>query len=76
MVSGWSIALLLASCLVSKGVGVDGLQDSLTVVVQGSRSDVDVKKKVKGWRVTGLTRQTNRQDNNVFVAQSKARYRK
>ena len=46
----WSVALLLASCLVSKGVGVDGLRDSLTVTV--SRSNVDVKKKVKGLRVS------------------------
>ena len=29
----WSIALCLASCLVSKGVGVDRVQDSLTVLV-------------------------------------------
>ena len=42
----WSVALLLASCLVSKGVGVDGVRDSLAVY--GSRSNVDVKKKVKG----------------------------
>jgi hypothetical protein len=42
----WRVALLLASCLVSKGVAVDGLRDSLTV--QCTRSDVDVKKKVKG----------------------------
>ena len=29
----WSIALCLASCLVIKGVGVDRVQDSLTVLV-------------------------------------------
>ena len=40
------MALLLASCLVSKGVGVDGVRDSLTV-----QEDVVVKKKVKGRRV-------------------------
>jgi hypothetical protein len=44
------LALLFASCLVSKGVGVDGVRDSLTVTV--SRSNVDVKKKVKGLCVT------------------------
>ena len=40
------VALLLASCLVSKGVGVDGVQDSL--LTEGLGFDVDVKKKVKG----------------------------
>jgi hypothetical protein len=30
----WSVALLLASCLVSKGVGVDGVRDSLVVRYQ------------------------------------------
>ena len=30
--SGWSIALLFASCLVSRGVGVDSVRDRLTVL--------------------------------------------
>ena len=44
-----SVALLFASCLVSKGVGVDGMRDSLVALTQ--RRNVDVKKKVKGLRV-------------------------
>ena len=70
----WSVALLLASCLVSKGMGVDGARDSLTVRVQsfkcrrfvdsskGSVSGVGVKKKVEGLRVTlaSLTETTDR----------------
>ena len=44
--SSCNVALLFASCLVSKGVGVDSVRYSLIVLV--SRSDVDVKKKVKG----------------------------
>ena len=55
--SSCNVALLFASCLVSKGVGVDGVRDSLTVSV--SRSDVDIKKKVKGLcgRTASLSRQ-------------------
>ena len=49
-ISSCSVALLFASCLVSEGVGVDGVRDSLTVL--DSRSDVGVKKKVKGLCVT------------------------
>lgn len=37
------VALLLASCLVSKGVGVDGVRDSLST--EGLEFDVNVKKK-------------------------------
>jgi hypothetical protein len=38
----WSVALLLASCLVSKGIGVDGVRDSLAVRLQ---DQVSVSKK-------------------------------
>ena len=38
-----SVALLFTSCLVSKGVGVDGMQDSLVALTQ--RHNVNVKKK-------------------------------
>jgi hypothetical protein len=52
--SSGKAALLFASRRVSKGVGVDGLRDSLAKY--GSRTDVDVKKKVKGWRcIASLT---------------------
>jgi hypothetical protein len=44
-----SSALLFASRLVSKGVGVDGTRDRLVALT--SRCDVDVKKKVEGLRV-------------------------
>ena len=51
--STWSVALLFTSCLVSKGVGVEGLRDSLSTVQVSlvSRLDVGVKKKVKGCRI-------------------------
>ena len=68
----WSVpvALLFASCLVSKGVGVDGLRDSLSTVQVSSvsRSDVAVKKKVKGLRVEPASLISNGQDNSIFVA--------
>jgi hypothetical protein len=67
-----SVALLFASCLVNKGVGVDGVRDSLTV--SALRCDVGVKKKVKGCRVrrASLNRRDG-QDNIIFVARSKDR---
>jgi hypothetical protein len=67
-----SVALLFASCLVNKGVGVDGVQDSLTV--SALRCNVGVKKKVKGCHVrrASLNRR-DRQDNVIFIAQSKDR---
>ena len=67
----WSVALLFASCLVSKGVGIDGLRDSLSTVQVSSvsRSDVAVKKKVKGLRVEPASLISNGQDNSIFVAQ-------
>ena len=63
----WSVALLFASCLVSKGVGIDGLRDSLSTVQVSSvsRSDVAVKKKVKGLPASLIS---NGQDNSIFVA--------
>ena len=50
--SSSSSALLFASRLVSKGVGVDGTRDSLVTVALTSRSKCRCQKKVKGWRVT------------------------
>jgi hypothetical protein len=49
-------------------MGVDGVRDSLAIYV--TRSDVDVKKKVKGLRVTRASLNgTDRQDKVIFVAQ-------
>ena len=74
-----SVALLLASCLVSKGVGVDGARDSLTARVERSNgdglltgvrvqiSDVDVKKKVKGLRVTLASLRGNSQTGQLYL---------
>ena len=68
-----SSALLFASCLVSRGVGVDGMQDRLAVLT--SRCDVGVKKKVKGsCFVLASLNQTIRQDNGTFVAWNKSKY--
>ena len=39
----WSVALHLASCLVSKGVGVDRVRDSLTVLVYKIRCQCQKK---------------------------------
>ena len=66
------VALLFASCLVSKGMGVDGMRDRLTVY--GIRSDVDVKKKVEGLRVAraSLSRRI-RQDECIFIAKVRVR---
>ena len=59
------VALRLASRLVSKGVGVEGMRDSLVA----QRCDVDVKKKVKGLRVAPASlSHTVGQDNSIFVA--------
>ena len=68
----WIVALLFASCLVSKGMGVDGVRDRLTVY--GIRSDVVVKKKVEGLRVAraSLSRRI-RQDECIFVAKVRVR---
>jgi hypothetical protein len=66
-----SSALFFASRLVSKGVEVDGMRDSL--MVRNSRCDVDVKKKVKDLRVkpASLSHAVG-QDNVIFVAQNKS----
>ena len=72
-VSSRNVALRLASCLVSRGIGVDGTRDSLlTVYVGFSRANVVVKKKVKGLRVTRASLSgRNRRDNVIFVAKVK-----
>ena len=68
-----SLALLFASCLVSRGVGVDGMRDRLAVLT--SRCNVGVKKKVKGshFALASLN-QTIRQDNGIFIARNKSKY--
>jgi glutamate formiminotransferase len=69
-----SSALLFASRLVSKGVGVDGTRDRLVAFNLKVRCDVDVKKKVKGLRVAPASlSQTIRQDNVIFVARNKSK---
>ena len=66
----WSVALLLASCLVSKGVGVDGLRDSLTVGFKiGCRRQ---KKSERPVCHTGLTQQAT-DETKFFVAEGKVR---
>ena len=67
-----SSALLFASRLVSRGVGVDGTRDRLVALT--SRCDVGVKKKVKGSRVAlASLSHTIGQDNAIFVARNKSK---
>ena len=65
------VALLFASCLVSKGMGVDGMRDRLTVY--GIRSDVDVKKKSGRLACSAsLTKQTNQTGRMYLRCKSKS----
>ena len=67
-----SVAHLLASCLVSKGVGVDGTQDRLTVLSGWFRCRCQKKSERLACHAS-LTKHNDGQNKGIFVAQGKVK---